>query len=145
MRLNDIIIDLLNYALDCRIGFELTYELDDHTTSLSDTHRRKIIINMGYYRQHQIPLQIGHEITHVNHADRSYHNLIGYDSLYSDPLTENSANQGAIHLLLPYYLRDKNPEQINIYTFMNYFDIPDHLTQLVKLEINNYVKNCILG
>ncbi|WP_409440662.1 ImmA/IrrE family metallo-endopeptidase [Lentilactobacillus hilgardii] len=138
--MDDIIADLLNYAFDHNIGYELTHFLDPHTPSLADTKRRKIIINMGYYRPCQIPLQIGHEITHVLNGDRSYHQLIGFESIHSDPRIELAADRGGIQMLLPYYLEGKELEQINVKNFMDLFDIPSHLHKTVVEEIHKCVE-----
>lgn len=138
--MDDIIADLLNYAFDHNIGYELTHFLDPHTPSLADTKRRKIIINMGYYRPRQIPLQIGHEITHVLNGDRSYHQWIGFESIHSDPRIELAADRGGIRLLLPYYFEGKELEQINVQEFMDCFDIPQHLLETVVDEIYMWIE-----
>lgn len=140
MLVDDLITDLLNFAYDNNIGYELTRLLDAYTPSLADTRNRKIIINMGYYRPRQIPLQIGHEITHVLNEDRSFHNLIGFESIYSDPEIELEADRGGIRLLLPYYIEGKELEQINVKNFMDLFDIPSHLHKTVVEEIHKYVE-----
>lgn len=130
-----IITDLLNYALDNNIGLTITKLLSPETPSLVDTKTKHIVFNTNWHDQNQLAFNLAHEISHVTNGDQSL------TPLYFTPSKskfELEANAGAIRLLLPYYMADKVPDQLNTYSFMECFSIPSHLEDIVVKEIKNY-------
>lgn len=136
--MNEIITDLLNYALDHKIGIVMTKELSSDSPSYVIPNLNTIFINSGYKDKQQIPFHIAHEIGHMMDSDFNKTN-----ALYFTPTKakfELSANKKAIDILLPFYLKDKNIEYINHIEFMKTFSIPYHLESLVINRIENYLQ-----
>lgn len=136
---NDIIMDLMNYAiLKNHITVLLSSELSPYTPSLAKTDDRTVIVNMNWHDRKQIPLQFAHELGHIINGDESYHPLY-FSFLQSDYKVELSANRFAIEKLLPYYLKDKEADSINFNDFMTMFSIPEHLENIVQQEIKKAI------
>lgn len=133
--MDNIITDLLNYALDNKIGVTATSLLSSDTPSLVDTKKHHIIFNTNWRNQNQLAFSLAHEISHVLNGDNSL------TPLYFTPSKakfELQANTGAIKMLLPYYVADKEVNQLNSYDFMKCFGIPSHLEDIVIEEIRSY-------
>ncbi|WP_076645653.1 ImmA/IrrE family metallo-endopeptidase [Latilactobacillus sakei] len=133
--MDGIITNLLNYALDNDIGITATKLLSAHTPSVVDVQTRHIVFNTNWYNQKQLAFTLAHEISHVMNNDNSV------KPLYFTPTKlkfEYSANVEAIKLLLPYYMADKEVDQLNSFSFMQCFAIPSHLEDIVIDEIKNY-------
>lgn len=129
-----IITHLLNYALENGIGITATKLLSDETPSAVDTNTRHIVFNTNWYDQKQLAFTLAHEISHIMNGDASV------KPLYFTPSKaklEYAANVGAIKLLLPFYLDNKDKSYINLYDFMFTFDIPMYLEDVVQDEISN--------
>lgn len=135
MDINEIVTDLLNYAFDHGIALIMTKKLSPYTPSAVDTLSKKIIFNMNMYDKNQMPLQLAHEIKHIENGDESSE-LLCFTPTKAK--LEFKANVGAIHMLLPYYMEDKEPQQVNVYDFMDCFSIPSHLEDAVTEAIRNY-------
>ncbi|WP_125705915.1 ImmA/IrrE family metallo-endopeptidase [Companilactobacillus mishanensis] len=132
--INEITSSLMNYAFDH--GFTVIFEnkLSSHTPSLVDTDHHTIIVNSNWHKQNQIPFHLAHELGHLLNNDHAN------SCLYFTPLKngiEGRANKKAIDLLIPYYIEDKLPEQINNTDFMKSFDIPAYLSDIVNEELQN--------
>lgn len=135
MDIDEIVTDLLNYAFDHGIALIMTRQLSPHAPSAVDTFSKRIIFNMNMYDRKQMPLQLAHEIKHIENGDEST------ELLYFTPTKakmEFRANVGAIHMLLPYYMNEKEPDQVNMYDFMDCFSIPSHLEDTVTEAIKSY-------
>ena len=135
MDIDEIVTDLLNYAFDHGIALIMTRQLSPYAPSAVDTVSKRIIFNMNMYDKKQMPLQLAHEIKHIENGDKST------EFLYFTPTKarmEFKANVGAIHMILPYYMNEKEPDQVNIYDFMECFSIPSHLEDAVTEAIRNY-------
>lgn len=131
MDIDEIVTDLLNYAFDHGIALIMTRQLSPHAPSAVDTFSKRIIFNMNMYDKRQMPLQLAHEIKHIENGDKST------ELLYFTPTKarmEFKANVGAIKMLFPYYMDGKERSQINIYDFMECFAIPSHLEPAVTKE-----------
>lgn len=127
--MDDIIIDLTNLAFENGISVLLTPELSPETPAVCDTESLKVIVNTNFKLQNQIPLQFAHEISHIMNGDHSA------QPLYFTPSKrgiESSANEKAVQLLAPYYLRDKESEYVDVNEFMTMFAIPEHLRSVVN-------------
>lgn len=130
-----IITHLLNYALDNGIGITATKLLGDETPSAVDTNTRHIVFNTNWHDQKQLAFTLAHEISHIMNGDASV------KPLYFTPSKakfEYAANIGAIKLLLPFYLDNKDKSCINLYDFMFTFDIPMYLEDVIQEELGNY-------
>jgi len=131
--MHQIINDLLNYGLEHGITMIATNQLSPYTPSGTDTETKRIVFNMNWHDKKQLPLQLAHELQHIMNGDNSS------EPLYFTPTRnkiEHQANIGAIKMLLPYYLEDKQPEDINVYDFMDQFSIPSYL----DVDIMNIIK-----
>ena len=135
MDIDEIVTDLLNYAFDHGIALIMTRQLSPHAPSAVDTFSKRIIFNMNMYDRKQMPLQLAHDIKHIENGDESTQLLY---FTQSKAKMEFRANVGAIDMLLPFYIDEKEPQQINIYNFMDCFSIPSHLEEAVTEAIRNY-------
>lgn len=129
--MDNIINDLLNYALDKGIGLIMTKELSPDTTSFADINRNRIVFNLNYRNKKQLAFQLAHEIKHFENGDKS--NGVLYFTPRKNKV-EFDANVGAIKMLVPYYMDGKERSQINIYDFMECFAVPSHLEPAVTKE-----------
>lgn len=130
-----IITNLINYALDNNIGVTALRVLSPYTASAVDTKTRHIVFNLNWHNQNQLAFSLAHEISHVLNGDESL------TPLYFTPSKskfELEANIGAVKMLLPYYVADKEVDQLNSYDFMKCFGIPSHLEDIIIEEIKNY-------
>jgi len=132
--MNEILTYLFNLALENHIAVEATNKLQPHTPSLAISDQRKIIINMNWYNQKELPFQIAHEISHLLNNDEG----VQYYSSFSNKMElEGNANATAIDLLINYYCKMISDEWINPVTFMKHFGIPSNLEYLVTDKIYN--------
>lgn len=138
--MNELITELLNYAFDEGISIQLNGELSPDTPPIADTDANKIIINLNWRRKRQIPLQICHEIAHIKHHDAK-RSIYAFSSIFSDPKDELSADTYAIRMLIPRFMNGTEPEDINAQNFIDCFDIPGHLSNVVERELHNYVRS----
>lgn len=136
--MNDIVTDLFNYALSSGINVYLEPDLSPTTPSFADTESGSIFINSNNFNRRQLAFQVAHEIAHILNGDKSSHYL-GFNSIFSDPKVELSANRTAISMLIPYYADERNIEQLNSDEFMKTFEIPTHLEKIVIEEFRKYV------
>lgn len=117
---------LLDLADDLKIKVIQRYTdnngnyLPPHLPSAASAEQRKILLNMNWYNPQELPLILGHEISHIINGDTD---ICYYNSL-SKIKTENIANKMAINMLMDYYFDDLDNDQINIETFMDYYQIP---------------------
>lgn len=133
--MDQIITDLLNYAMDHNISLIISRDLSPYTPSAVDTQMRKIIFNANWYNRKQLAFSLAHEIGHILNGDSSV------KPLYFTPnktKLEYEANTTAIRLLLPYYLEDREKSHIKSYDFMDGFGIPPYLEDTVIEMIKNY-------
>lgn len=134
MKIKDnIITDLFNYALDQGIGVEFMC-LSPDTPPAANVNSKLIAMNSNWHNKDEIPFQFAHEISHITLKQQ-------FDGiLYFTPFKyglELDANRNAIKMLLPYYVADKEVDQLNSYDFMQCFGIPYHLEDIVIDEIRN--------
>lgn len=136
--MNNIVTDLLNYALSQGINVHLEPDLGPNTPSFADSQTGSIFINTNNFRRKQLPFQTAHEIAHILNGDKSSHRL-HFNSMYSEPKTELNANRKAIRMLIPYYADERSIDHISITQFMDYFEIPSHLEKAVIEEFQGYL------
>lgn len=135
--MDNILADLMNYALlQQHISVIMSADASLGAPSVAFPDTRTIIINTNIQNKDQLPLQMAHEIGHIVNGDQR-HQPLYFNPTGTDYPTELAANRFAIKMLIPYYISDRNVEQINVTEFMNLFVIPSHLEKMVRLEIQN--------
>ncbi|HJE44435.1 ImmA/IrrE family metallo-endopeptidase [Levilactobacillus namurensis] len=138
--MNDIMTDLMNKALfDHKIRVILSADAGPYTPSVTHTASRTIIINTNWHDKRQIPLQLAHEMGHIINGDHATRPLY-FSERQTDYPMELEANRTAIKLLLPFYLRGKEVENVNSQDFMVAFSVPSHLENVVIKEISGMMK-----
>ncbi|CAJ1188756.1 hypothetical protein CPEBRM1_ABPJDJAI_01088 [Companilactobacillus paralimentarius] len=129
---NDVIAYLMNIAFDNKIVINFFDNLDPNTPPGSDVETRRIAMNSRWHNKSEIPFQLAHELGHILSDQQS--TKILYFTPYKYGM-ELEANEYAIDLLLPLYLKDKEKDDVNSHEFMSYFNVPYHLEDVVIREI----------
>lgn len=138
--MNEIMTALMNQAfLKYKIRIILSSEAGSYTPSVTHTESRTIIVNMNWHDKKQIPLQMAHEMGHIINGDHASRPVY-FSAMQTDYPMELEANRTAIQLLLPFYLRDKETENVNSQDFMDAFSVPSHLESVVKKEISGMIR-----
>ncbi|CAK1254448.1 MULTISPECIES: ImmA/IrrE family metallo-endopeptidase [Fructobacillus] len=135
--MQEIINSLLTYAEKLNLGVIYTAALTKKTPSFADTQSKFIVINSNWYRPSQLPFIIAHEISHLLQCSSGDAKLSATTLL--NERYEKEANHQAIHLLVPFYVIDKEKEQVNVYEFMKLFDLPTYLEDICHTELNQYI------
>ncbi|QER67607.1 ImmA/IrrE family metallo-endopeptidase [Paucilactobacillus nenjiangensis] len=119
--MNKVITYLLNLAMENMIGIDLA-PLSPETPSMAIADENRIIINMNWHNQKELPFQIAHEIAHIlNHDD----GVLYFTTYASKSKYEVHANLTAVDLLIDYYNMYKGDiENVNVVNFMEQFGIP---------------------
>ncbi|WP_164905644.1 ImmA/IrrE family metallo-endopeptidase [Latilactobacillus sakei] len=125
---------LFNYAFDNGVSM-MFMQLDSYTPPATNVHTKRILMNNNWHNKDELPMQFAHEIGHIM-LEQEYSGLLYYTP--SKFGMEFEANKYAINLLLPFYMDEKEPGQVNIYDFMEYFSIPGHLEDAVTEAVKNY-------
>ncbi|CAK1255044.1 ImmA/IrrE family metallo-endopeptidase [Fructobacillus cardui] len=123
--MQEIINNLFCYAQKCHFRVVYTSALKCHTQSFADIESRAIVINSNWHRPNQLPFVIAHEISHLLQCSSGDAKLSATTLL--NTRYEREANYQAIDLLVPFYVNDKEQDQVNLYEFMNLFEIPNFL------------------
>ena len=135
--MKEVIEYLLNFAFNKGFGFILTDKLKSTTPSCANPTKNKIIVNMNWHNQNELPFQLAHEIGHMLNGDEG---VLYYSSYSSHSKIERSADDTAIDLLFKYCL-DTNDVTLNYIDFMNYYGIPNYLEQNVRRRYADYFSN----
>lgn len=125
---------LFNYAFDNGVSM-MFMQLDPYTPPATNVHTKRILMNNNWHNKDELPMQFAHEIGHIM-LEQEYSGLLYYTP--SKFGMEFEANEYAINLLLPFYIDEKEPGQVNIYDFMECFSIPGHLEDAVTEAVKNY-------
>lgn len=133
---NEIFNHLFNYALANDIGVTVTKKLCPSTPSFVDVKNRHVIVNSNYKNKRQLPFQLAHEIAHILNNDGEFQIIYFSIARYG---IELEANKLAIKLVAPFYLAEKENDQINYVDFMQEFCIPHHLENEVKKALNGFL------
>ncbi|WP_129045044.1 ImmA/IrrE family metallo-endopeptidase [Companilactobacillus metriopterae] len=136
--MNNILNKLITFALLNNIEIISTDELSTDSPSGANVDKKIIVLNMNWHENNQIPFQLAHEIGHILCEDK------GSQVLYFTPTKtkmESGANKKAIDLLLPFYMEDKEIDEISSVEFMQQFGIPEELNDLVLKEMENKINS----
>lgn len=137
--MDDILTDLLIYALkDKHIRVAMSPEFTLDAPSMVKTKSKIIILNTNLSNKDQLPLQLAHEIGHVVNQDSGSKPLYFGDKDI-DYSKELKANRFAVRKLIPYYLADRDKEQVNVTEFMSIFIVPSHLERMAREELMNAI------
>lgn len=131
---SEIMNSLFNYAFDN--GISMTFmHLDPYTPPATNVRTKKILMNNNWHNKAELPIQLAHEIGHVMLEQESSGLLYYTPSKFG---MEFEANKYAVNLLLPFYMEDKESQQVNVYDFIDCFSVPYHLEEAVTEAIRNY-------
>lgn len=133
--MENILTDLINYALwKQHISVIMSGEASFGAPSVAFPDTRTIIINTNIQNKNQLPLQVAHEIGHLVNGDKKQKALY-FNPTSIDYPVELAANRFAVKMLIPYYLEERDSDQINVTEFMNIFVIPTHLEGMCREEL----------
>lgn len=132
--MKEVIEYLLNFAFNKGFGFILTDKLKATTPSCANPTKNKIIVNMNWHNQNELPFQLAHEIGHMLNGDEG---ILYYSSYSSRSKIERNADNKAIDLLFSYCL-NMDEVTINYNDFMKYYGIPNYLEENVRQRYANY-------
>lgn len=132
--MNDLIMYLLNFALDNGIAWAIKQE-DPYFPPMSFHKSRKLIVNMNWHNKWEIPFMIGHEIGHLMNDDPG---ISYYHSATVRGSAEREADLYSLNLIFDYAMAQCDPVYEPI-EFMQQYGIPERmLNDTVKLFRNNY-------
>lgn len=130
--MSDLITYLINYTFDHGIGVVLTHQLPAQFPSSASAGERKILVNLNWQKQTEIPFIIAHEIGHLVNGDSGVNY---YSSATIRNKSEAAANSFAIGLLME-YCQAQGLTVNNPVTFCERFGVPASLDYLVCLKMN---------
>lgn len=132
--MNNITTQLINFALDHHIGVTFA-PLKPTTTPKSDSDTQLIIMNSNWPNKREISFQLGHEIGHLLNGDEG---VYYYATTRSKQICEGDANRTALHIIIPMYFEDIDPDQANVHQFMTDLQIPMWLEHEATEIISDY-------
>lgn len=98
---------------------------------------RRVVMNLDWHRPKELVFQFAHELSHVIHGDSG--DIVFYHASFTGrESVEYKANLGAVKLLVPYYCKCRNRENINAYEFETLFSVPSYLNNVVINELSKY-------
>ena len=134
---NNAIAYLEKQAMDYHIDVKWTDDLNSFTPPACSVLTRKILMNRKWHKPISIAFQLAHEMSHIINGDDS--DFVFYNASFTGKQSvEYKANIGAVKLLVPYYYKDIEKENVNIYGFINHFDVPSFLTNVVREQTKEY-------
>lgn len=132
--MNDYLTQVLNYAFEHGIGVECSNGFCSDTPCASNPDARRIVINLNFHDQAQLPLQAAHEVGHI----LNQHSGFMYMFTLLKQGQEAEANRTAFHILVPMYFADTEAEDANSQAFMDAFHVPEPLVGMAEAEIRGY-------
>ena len=131
--MENLISYLVNYGFDRGISTTLTEELPPYFPSSASSKFQKVLINMNWHNQWEVPFSLAHELGHLVNHD---HGINYYRSETVHTKTEYQANCTAIDILLQ-YCHDNDIIVTNPITFCEKFGVPANLEYTVGLKLRN--------
>lgn len=119
--MNDLVMYLLNYALDHNISYELQ-KLPPYFESRAIPQADFIIINTNWHRANEVPFIIGHEIGHIMNHD----NIKKCQPQNASYPLELAADKYSLNLIFKYTLKIDSMIQ-EPQTFIEQFGIPERM------------------
>lgn len=58
--------------------------------------------------------------------------------IFASTTLPSQANTGAVKLMVPFYCQGVPKETINVYDFMESYEVPNYLDNVVREEVHNY-------
>lgn len=131
--MDNLISYLVNYGFDRGISTTLTEKLPPHFPSSASSKYQKVLINMNWYNQWEVPFSLAHELGHLINHDQG---INYYHSETVHTKTEYQANCTAIDILLK-YCHENDIAITNPVTFCEKFGVPANLEYTVGLKLKN--------
>lgn len=98
---------------------------------------RSVVMNLNWHHPSEIIFQFAHELSHVIHGDQG--DIVYYHASFTGKESvEYKANVGAVRLLVPFFCRETDKENVNQQRFMKAFDVPSYLSGVVTKELKKY-------
>lgn len=114
-----------------------TDKLAPETPPGCSLHYRSIVMNLNWHRPAEISFQLAHEISHILNGDET--DICFYHATFTGKHSvEYKANTGAVKLMVPFYCQGVPKETINVYDFMESYEVPSYLDNVVREEVHNY-------
>jgi Zn-dependent peptidase ImmA (M78 family) len=129
-----ILSQLINYAEEHNISIQMQ-PLKPHTKPKCNTELSMIIINSTWWNPREIYFQIAHEMSHIINGDEG---VYYYSTDRSAQICEGDANRTALHIIVPMYFEDIDPDQANVHQFMTDLQIPVWLEHEATEIISEY-------
>lgn len=124
-------------ALNHNINIVWTDKLAPETPPGCSLHYRSIVMNLNWHRPAEISFQLAHEISHILNGDET--DICFYHATFTGKHSvEYKANTGAVKLMVPFYCQGVPKETINVYDFMELYEVPSYLDNVVREEVHNY-------
>lgn len=103
----------------------------------SNFEYRSVVMNSNWHNPKEFIFQLAHEISHVIHGDKG--DIVYYHASFTGKESvEYKANVGAVRLLVPFFCRETDKENVNQQRFMKAFDVPSYLSGVVTKELKKY-------
>jgi hypothetical protein len=124
-------------AFNHNVNVIWTDKLAPETPPGCSLHYRNIVMNLNWHRPAEISFQLAHEISHILNGDET--DICFYHATFTGKHSvEYKANTGAVKLMVPFYCQGIPKETINVYDFMESYEVPSYLDNVVREEVHNY-------
>lgn len=133
--MNGLISYLINYGFDRGISSTLTESLPPDFPSSASSKYQKVLINMNWHNQWEVPFSFAHELGHIINGDIG---INYYHSFTIRSRTEYEANQTAIGIILSYCKSNDIPTD-NPIRLCEQFGIPFNLEYIVALKLREII------
>ncbi|QFR62529.1 hypothetical protein LH991_16330 [Schleiferilactobacillus harbinensis] len=133
--ISDLLGQVLNIAYDNDIAVIMRPFHHPDTPPCADCETRTIILNSNWREHNALPMHAAHEVEHILNGDTG---TLYYHNCYAKYGSEGAANRGAVGILVPLYFADVEPEDANLFQFMDNLCIPSSLESWVNSTIQNF-------
>lgn len=135
---NPVLYELQKKAVKDGIEIIWTDGLGKTTPPAASVKRRRIIMNLKWIKQDELTFQLAHEMAHIYHDD-PHDEYLYYSNRYTKSEIENAANIGALNLIMPFYMHDREGEMANPIDFMQSYDVPGYLSESVDKCMRGFI------
>jgi Zn-dependent peptidase ImmA (M78 family) len=121
--MDDILFDVLNWGM--AHGLNWTWlDMKPWTKPRADSDSMSIVLNRNWPNKREIAFQAAHEFGHLIDGDEG---VYYYSTDRSQQICEGDANRTALHIIVPIYFANVEPEDANLHQFMADLAIPSWL------------------
>lgn len=111
--------------------------LSSYTPPSASFEHRCIVMNPNWHNKFEFTFQLAHEMAHILRGDET--DMCFYDTSFKNKAgIEYQTNLMAVKILTPFYCKENEKEDVNVYSFINSYCIPKYLDEAIKEEFIGY-------